>query len=199
MSWLRRQTQSTVTPISGHGTLIVAGPRSRDVLTRVTDADMSNAAFPWLAARHIRIGATEVLALRVNYVGELGWELHAPDASLPDLYDALCRAGRSHGLRDFGMYAMDSLRLDKCYRGWKTDLETGYTPLEASLDRFCDLAKPDFIGHDALLAEHARGPAQRFVPLILDDPADADAPFCAPVYTAGEPAGLVTSGGWSLH
>ncbi len=187
----------SVTPVTGHGTLIVAGPRSRDVLTRVTDADLSNTAFPWLAARHIRLGGTEVLALRVNYVGELGWEIHASDDVLPELYDVLWSAGAAHGMRDFGMYAMDSLRLDKCYRGWKTDLEIGYSPLEASLDRFCDLTKPDFIGREALLAEHARGPAQRFVPLVLDDPGDADAPFCAPVHISGEPVGLVTSGGWS--
>jgi dimethylglycine dehydrogenase len=179
------------------GTLIVVGPRSRKVLARATNADLSNAAFPWMSARRVRIGSTEILALRINYVGELGWELHAPAAVLPELYQTLCSAGANYGIRNFGLYAMDSLRLDKCYRGWKTDLETGYSPLEASLDRFCDFTKAYFVGREALLAERARGPAQRFVPLTLDDPGSADAPFCAPVYAKDEVVGLVTSGGWS--
>ena len=179
------------------GTLILAGPRSREVLARVTAADLSNTAFPWMSARQIRVGSLEILALRINYVGELGWELHAPSSVLPELYETLWSAGIDHGILDFGLYAMDSLRLDKCYRGWKTDLETGYSPLEASLERFCDLTKPHFIGREALLTEHGRGPPQRFVPLTLDDPGSADAPFCAPVYADGEAVGLVTSGGWS--
>lgn len=179
------------------GTLIVAGPRSREVLGRATYADLSTAAFPWMSARRIRIDAIELLALRINYVGELGWELHAPSASLPELYETLSKAGTDAGIRDFGLYAMDSLRLDKCYRSWKIDLETGYSPLEASLGRFCDLSKPHFIGREPLLAEHTRGPARRFIPLTLDDPGSADPPFCAPVYANGEAVGLVTSGGWS--
>ena len=96
------------------------------------------------------------------------------------------------------MYAMDSLRLDKCYRGWKSDLETGYSPLEASLDRFVSLQKPAFPGRAAVLAETERGVAQRFVPLTLEAAGDADAPFCAPVMQNGSAVGLVTSGGWSF-
>ncbi len=179
------------------GTLIIAGPRARDLLARVTKADLSNAAFPWLTSQEIRIGPANVLALRVNYVGELGWELHAPIAALPDLYQTVWRAGEQYDVRDFGMYAMDSLRLDKCYRGWKSDLEIGYTPLEASLDRFVDIRKPEFVGRNAIIAEKENGPAQRYVPLTLDSDAVADAPFCAPVYHGEERVGLVTSGGWS--
>jgi len=179
------------------GTLIVAGPRSREILARVTNTDLSNAAFPWMSARQIRVGKLDILALRINYVGELGWELHTPSAVVAELYETLWKAGADYGIRDFGLYAMDSLRLDKCYRGWKTDLETGYSPLEASLDRFCDFSKPRFIGREALLAEHTSGPARRFVPLTLDAPGSADAPFCAPVYANDEAVGLVTSGGWS--
>ena len=179
------------------GTLVLAGPHSREVLSRVTDADLSNEAFPWLAAREIRIGQADPLALRLNYVGELGWELHARAEDLPALYEALRQAGDGYGIRDFGLYAMDSLRLDKGYPGWKSDLESGYTPYEASLERFCDTRKPDFVGREAVLAEQARGPAQRFVTMTLDEPGDADAPFCAPVYRGSEAVGLVTSGGWS--
>jgi dimethylglycine dehydrogenase len=180
------------------GTLVVAGPRARDLLGLVTSADLSNAAFPWMSARRIAIGAATVTALRVNYVGELGWELHAPVAALPALYEALWDAGQRFGILDFGLYAMDSLRLDKCYRGWKSDIELGFTPLEASLDRFISIDKPDFVGRDALIAEKQRGPAQRFVPLTLDSDGLADALPCAPVTRDGENVGIVTSGGWSF-
>ena len=180
------------------GTLVLAGPRARDVLAAVTRADLSSAAFPWLSAREIEIGAASVLALRVNYVGELGWELHAPMEHMVALYDALWRAGAAQGLRDFGIYAVDSMRLDKCYRAWKVDLETGFSPLEAALDRFVAFDKPDFVGRAALLEERRRGVAQRLVPLLLDDPGDHDAPACTGVFHDGTRVGLVTSGGWSF-
>jgi dimethylglycine dehydrogenase len=180
------------------GTLVVAGPRSRELLGHLTASDLSNAAFPWLAAQTIDILGNPTLVLRVNYVGELGWELHAPMGQLPGIYDALFAAGPDYGLRDFGLYAMDSMRLDKCYRGWKSDIESGYSPYEASLDRFVSLQKPAFVGREALIREAERGVAQRFVPLTLEDESGADALFCAPVLLRGENVGLVTSGGWSF-
>ena len=180
-----------------YGTLVLAGPRARDVLSAVTEADLSNAAFPWLSARQIEIGSAHVLAMRVTYVGELGWELHAPMEDMVALHEALERAGAPHGMADFGIYAVDSMRLDKCYRGWKADLETGFSPLDASLDRFVAWDKPEFVGRVALHAERARGPAWRFVPLLLDDAGDTDAPGCASVFAGGERVGIVTSGGWS--
>jgi dimethylglycine dehydrogenase len=164
----------------------------------VTAADLSNAAFPWLAARTIDVLGNPALVLRVNYVGELGWEIHAPMEQLPGIYDALAASGPRYGLRDFGLYAIDSMRLDKCYRGWKSDIETGYSPYEASLDRFVSLQKPVFVGREALIREAERGVAQRFVPLTLDEEGDADATPCAPVLFRGENVGLVTSGGWSF-
>jgi dimethylglycine dehydrogenase len=179
------------------GTLIIAGPRAREVLGQVTQADLSNAGFPWLTAQYIETVGGRCLAMRVNYVGELGWELHAPVAQLPSLYAAIWAVGATFDIRDFGLYAMDSLRVDKCYRGWKSDLESGYTPLEASLDRFVDVTKPDFVGKAALAAEHARGAAQRFVPLIFDEDGDAEAPYCAQVFDGDTNVGLTTSGVWS--
>ena len=179
------------------GTLVLAGPRARDALAPLTNADLSSAAFPWLAVRDVAVAGVQVRALRVNYVGELGWELHAPMQHLPRLYDAVWEAGARHGLADFGIYAVDSLRLDKGYRGWKTDLESGYTPLQASLDRFVDLGKADFVGRAATLAEHQRGPLLRMMPLLLDEVADADAPALASVFAEDRRIGLVTSGGWS--
>jgi dimethylglycine dehydrogenase len=179
------------------GTLIIAGPRAREVLAQVTSADLSNTGFPWLTAREIDVLTGRVLAMRVNYVGELGWELHAPVAQMQSLYEAVWNAGQAFDIRDFGLYAMDSLRVDKCYRGWKSDLESGYTPLEASLDRFVDVTKPAFVGRDALLAEHQRGPVFRFVPLIFDQDGDAEPPYCAQVFSGSENVGLTTSGVWS--
>lgn len=179
------------------GTLVLAGPNSRDVLGAVTEADLSNGTFPWLSAQRIEIGMASVLAMRVNYVGELGWEIHANVEDMIPIYDALWQAGEEYGIRDFGMYAMESLRLDKCYRGWKTDLGSEYSPLKSSLDRFVDFGKDAFIGKEALLKENQSGPQERLVPLTLDEPGVADAPFCAPIRQNGEIIGLVTSGGWS--
>jgi dimethylglycine dehydrogenase len=181
------------------GTLVVAGPRARDVLAQTTEADVGNETLPWLSARPIEIGFAEVMALRVNYVGELGFELHAPAEALVPVYDALFAAGEAHGIRDFGIYAVESLRLEKAYPAWKTDLTLEATPLSAGLERFVDLAKGEFVGRTALLRQKAAGPRERLVPLLLDDPGEADAPACAPVLKDGEVAGLVASGGYGYR
>jgi len=175
------------------GTLVLAGPRARDVLSRLTTADLGAAAFPWLTGKTIEVAGREVLALRINYVGELGWELHAAPADLAPLYAALSQAGAT----DFGLYAVDALRLEKGYPGWKGDLEIGYSPLCASLDRFVAWDKGDFVGRAALAAEKPRGPAWRLVTLTLDEAGDADAPALASVFSGAERVGLVTSGGFS--
>ncbi len=189
----------TITNVTAdRGSLVLVGPRSRDVLSRVTTTSLDNDAFPWLSIRDIDTAVGPVRALRINYVGELGWELHATNDQMVALYDAIWAAGESHGIRDFGIYAVDSLRLDKCYRGWKADLEIGFSPFDASLDRFVDLDKPDFVGRDALVAEKAAGSRWRFVPMTLDVDGDADAPFCSSVFNGSERVGIVTSGGWSF-
>ena len=166
------------------------------MLSKVTEADLSNAAFPWLSSREIEIGYAKMLALRVNYVGELGWELHAPTEHLAATYSALWRAGEDDGIRDFGMYAMDSLRLEKGYRGWKGDLTHEYTPLMAGLDRLVAFDKPDFIGKAALLKERETGPKERLVSLVLDEAGEVDAPYCSPVLAKGEIVGLTVSSGY---
>jgi dimethylglycine dehydrogenase len=197
--WCRDVGGVSLTNVSAElGSLIVAGPLARDVLAQVTSTPLDNGSFPWLTVRDIDTAFGPVRALRVNYVGELGWELHARNDQLVDLYDAIWAAGTAHGIRDFGIYAVDSLRLDKCYRSWKQDLEIGYSPFDASLDRFVDLAKPSFVGKDALVAERAAGSPWRMVPLVLDEPGDADAPFCSSVFDGDANIGLVTSGGWSF-
>ena len=182
-----------------YGTLIVVGPKSRELLASLTPTDLSNAAFPWLSTRAVEIAYTKAVALRVNYMGELGWELHIPVEHLASVYDLLWEAGEKLGIADFGLYAMDSLRLEKCYRSWKADLTTEYTPFMASLDRFVKLDKPGgFIGQEALQREAAAGPRERFVPLIVEA-ADADAAAVSIVFKGHETVGLVTSGGYGYR
>ena len=180
------------------GTLVLTGPRSRDVLGQITSTPLDNASFPWLSSREIDTVAGPVRALRVGYVGELGWELHADNEQVVDLYELLSAAGRQHDLRDIGIYAVDSMRLDKGYPAWKADLEIGFSPLDASLDRFVDFAKPQFVGREALHAERERGARYNFVTLTLDHPGDADAPANASVFSGDQRVGIATSGGWSF-
>jgi dimethylglycine dehydrogenase len=190
---------SIVNLTARHGCLVLAGPRSRELLGRITDADLSNGAFPWRAVRTIRIAHGEALALRLNYVGELGWELHVPAEQLANVHALLVEAGSGLGLSHFGLYALESLRLEKCYRSWKCDLSTDYSPLASSLQRFVRLDKQSaFIGRDALRMEAAAGPRQRFVPLLVDA-RDADAAAVSVVYHASEAVGLVTSGGFGYR
>ena len=176
-------------------TLVVSGPKSRAVLETLAESDFSNAAFPWMSHQPITIGMARGFAVRVSYVGELGWELHFPLAEMVGVYERLWQAGQDHGIRDFGMYAMESMRLEKCYRAWKMDLSTDYSPLSGVLDRFIDLDKTDFIGRAPMLVEKQAGSAEKFVPLLLED-GDVDAPYLATVWMGDERVGLVTSGGY---
>lgn len=177
------------------GTLVLAGPKSREVLAGVCDLDLSNKAFAWLTHRPLEVGQARGYAVRVNYVGELGWELHLPIHMLLGVYDLLWEAGAPHGMRDFGMYAVESLRLEKCYRSWKQDLSTDYTPLGSELGRFVRLNKPDFVGKSAIVEEGRAGPGEKFVAMIVDT-SDVDAPYLSTIWNEGERVGLVTSGGY---
>ncbi len=176
-----------------HGVLVLVGPRSRDVLQKLTETDLSNDAFPWLTGRHIRVGMAPVRALRVNFVGELGWELHHPVEYQTGLYDALMAAGAEFGIGGVGMRAMESLRVEKSYRMWGMDLTTEYSAFEAGLDRFIALNKPDFIGRDALLRQRKQGVPQAFATLEVDAD-DADPWGNEPLYLDGDMVGRATSG-----
>lgn len=176
-------------------TLVVAGPKSRDLLARLTRTDLSSTAFPWLSWRPIKTGAVDVRALRVNYVGELGWELHVRMDDAAAVYDLLWSAGGDLGLCDVGIYAVDSLRLEKCYRSWKQDLATEFSAFAAGIDRFVRLDKPEFPGRAALIRERERSTTDRLVPLLVDA-GDADAPTTATVFDGEERVGIVTSGGY---
>ena len=181
------------------GVLVVAGPKSRELLSRVTDADLSNAAFPWLSGKWIDVGLAPCLALRVNYVGELGWELHHPIEYQNHVFDALTEAGRDLGMAPFGIRAMDSMRFEKSYRMVGTELSVEYAALESELGRFVHLNKGDFIGRDALQRWMERGLSNRLVTLEVHDAADADALGNNPLCVDGELIGRATGGSYGFR
>ena len=198
--WLEKHLPSgsaiTIDNVSGDwGTLVISGPKSRDILSAVCANDLASGKFPWLSHQPVEIGGGRGTMIRVSYVGELGWEIHLPNEHLKAAYDLIWAAGQAHGLRHFGMYAMNSLRLEKCYRAWKADLSTDYSLLTGALERFVKLDKSDFIGQAALAAEKQAGLAERFVPLLVTA-GHEDAPYLATVWRGDERAGLVTSGGY---
>ncbi len=199
LEWLQRHLPPSGIEIENvtedWGTLVLSGPKSRDILASLCANDLSSAAFPWMTHQPVEITGVKGTAIRVSYVGELGWELHMPNGSLQVVHDVVWEAGQVHGLKRFGMYAMNSLRLEKCYRAWKGDLSTDYSVLTGGLDRFVKLDKPDFIGKAALEKEKQAGSPERFVPLLVDA-GDEDAPYLATVWHADERVGLVTSGGY---
>ena len=179
-----------------HGVLVLAGPRSRAVLTKVADIDVSNAAFPWLTGRPLSIGAAGVWAMRVNFVGELGYEIHHPIEMQNYIFDALMAAGAEFGIKPFGIRAMDSLRLEKSYKLVGRELSIEYSAFESELQRFVDLKKGDFLGRDALLAWQDKGFANRLVTLEVHDVTDADARGSEPVFSGAVAVGRTTSGGY---
>ncbi|MEM7407317.1 MAG: FAD-dependent oxidoreductase [Pseudomonadota bacterium] len=175
-----------------YSALVLSGPRSRDILAGICDADL---AAPWLSHQQTTVGGKSVHLMRVSYVGELGWELHAAMDDISAVFDAVWSAGEGHGLRPFGMYAMDSMRIEKSYRSWKADLSTDYTMLEGGLERFVKWDKAEFVGRDALLRQQQAGVAQGFVTLTVDA-GSCDAPYLATVWSGDERVGLVTSGNY---
>ena len=181
------------------GVLVVAGPNARELLSRVTDTDLSSAAFPWLHGRWIDVGLAPCLALRVNYVGELGWELHHPIEYQNHIFDALMEAGGDLGLAPFGIRAMDSMRFEKSYRMVGTELSIEYAALESELGRFVRLNKGDFIGRDALQRWMERGFSNRLVTLEVHDTTDADALGNNPLFVGGELVGRATGGSYGFR
>jgi dimethylglycine dehydrogenase len=142
------------------GVLVVAGPRARDLLAGLTETDLGNESFRWLRGKEIEVAGVPLYALRVNYVGELGWELHCPMDRLEALYDAVWAAGEAHGIADFGVYAVNSLRMEKAYKGWAAELTNEITPVEADIERFVAYDKEDFVGKAATLKVKQAGASQ---------------------------------------
>ncbi len=181
---------------TSRGCFALAGPRARDVLAKLADAPLDNTAFPWLTWRVAEVGlATDVYLLRVNFVGALGWELHFPIEYAHHLFDALFEAGAEFGIGMAGMRAMESLRIEKSYRMWGTDLSPDYTPFEAGLDRFVRMNKGPFLGREALEKQLAAGVPHRFVTFEVHDVGDADPLGNEPLFdAAGRIVGRATAG-----
>ena len=179
--------------------LVIAGPKSRDLLSAVSRGDWSKEAFPWLSVREAFVGIAPVVVMSVSFSGELAYEIHVPNNQLYVAYQALRAAGEEFGLRLFGSHAVESMRLEKGYRHWKADLVTEFDPFESALDRFVKLDKSEFIGKQALLENQANGPRRKFVTLVLEckhAPAHGGDSILS---SSGTCIGTVTSGGWGYR
>ena len=176
-----------------YSTLIVSGPKSRLLFEQIeTEADLSAS---WLSIQPAKIGGISCALARVSFAGELGWEIHAANADIPNLYAAVLSAGA----KPFGMYALNSMRIEKGYRAWKGDLSTDYTLLEAGLERWLKLDKPqDFPGKAALAAQKQQGVKKRFVTMLVEA-GDQDAPYMSTVYHGEDVVGETTSGDWGYR
>ena len=177
------------------GVLVLAGPKSREILASVTDTPLDNEHFPWLTGRDIEINGKTTRALRVNYVGELGWELHPQMTDLEAVYDALWLAGQAHGITNFGLYAVNSLRIEKAYKGWGAELTNEVTMLDADMGRFLKLEKPNFVGKAATEREAKEERALQIIYFEVDAE-HCDIHGSEPIFYQGECVGLTTSGGY---
>jgi 4-methylaminobutanoate oxidase (formaldehyde-forming) len=171
------------------------GPAAREILQPLTEADLGNESFPYMRARELAIGLVPCLALRVTYVGELGWELYCPMEYGLRLWDTVWEAGREHGLVAGGYKAIDSLRLEKGYRVWGADITSDETPYEAGLGFAVKLDKGDFVGRDALVDAKDRPLSRKLACLVLAEPRSVTL-GSEPVRIDGDIVGRVTSGGY---
>ena len=178
------------------GVLVLAGPKSRELMKLVSKDNFENENFPWLTSQIVNIGNYPVLAMRVNFVGELGWELHHPIEYQNQIFDILFQHGSKLNLKPFGIRAMDSLRIEKSYRLPGRELSIEYCALESGLNRFVSENKGDFIGRDGLAEWKSKGLSYGFVTLEVHNVKDADALGNNPIYLDGKVIGRATSGGY---
>jgi len=176
----------------------LSGPKSREILARLTREDVSNAALPFLGCRRLDVGLTQAVVARLSLTGELGFEITVPAMQQRALWSALLEAGSDLGLRPIGMRAQDSLRLEKGYGVWSLEFTASQTPAACGLDRFVAFDKGDFIGREAALREKEAGPAER-LELLAIDANDADVTGYEPIYRDGRRVGYVTSGAYGYH
>jgi dimethylglycine dehydrogenase len=186
---------------SRFGVLVLAGPNARKVLRKLTDADLSNEAFPWLSGKEISVGHTSAHALRVNFVGELGWEFHHPIEQQIALFDLLMEAGQEFGIRPYGIKAMGSLSIEKSYRLVPRELSIEYNAYESGLDRFVHPNKGQFIGRDAVVEAKQKGLTWNFVTMEVHGVTDkdSDARGSEPLYRNGQLIGRATNGGYGFR
>jgi len=182
-----------------YGVLILVGPKSRTVLSQLTSQNLNNNDFPWLKGKEILINKIPVRALRVNYVGELGWELHHPMDQMVSLYDAIYEVGKKENIVNFGTYAVNSMRMEKAYRGWGSELTGEISLVEAGMDRFFNLKKKNnFFGAKALQEKVQSGVDIKLVYLDVDAD-NADAMGNEPIYYKNKIVGVTTSGSYGFR
>ncbi|MEM7774346.1 MAG: FAD-dependent oxidoreductase [Pseudomonadota bacterium] len=181
------------------GVLVIAGPNSRATLQKVAATSLANSEFPWLTGQDTTVGLAPARLLRVNFVGELGWEIHHGIEYQNHIFDALMAAGQEFAIKPFGIRAMDSLRVEKSYRMVGTELSIEYAALESGLERFVRPDKGDFVGRDALLAWQEAGFNNSFVTLEVRGHNDADPLGNNPIYLGGEVVGRTTSGNYGFR
>jgi sarcosine dehydrogenase len=196
MGWIRANSPDDGSVVirdltSARAVINLCGPKSRDVLQAVCEEDVSNAAFKYARAKEITIGSTPVLALRIGYVGELGWELHIPTEYAAHVYELLRAAGEPHGIVDAGYRTIDTMRMEKGYLYWSTDITPDTTPWEAGLAWRVNLGKGDFCGRDALVAQREAGITRKLCTFTLEQmayPVSGEA-----IIADGEVVGFTTS------
>ena len=175
--------------------MLLTGPNSRQILQQLTEEDLSNSALPWLHARNIKIDSAMVRVIRVSYAGELGYELHMPSYQLLSIYDSICRVGEDHGLRDFGGYAFNSMRMEKMYRAYGGEFTEEISGVEAGMERFIDTSR-DFIGCESIKKRQSETGSIELAYLLFDDDIACECYGNEAVYHNGDLIGLTTSGAY---
>ncbi len=200
LAWLREGCRGKDVSVEDvteeYGMFGVMGPKSRALLSELTDASLTNDDFPFASAQEINLGGCKVMALRMTYVGELGWEIYVPWADSADVFDAIMAAGEAHGLRLAGYHAMNTLRLESGYRHWGHDITGEDTPVEAGLGFAVAWDKPSFTGKAALVAKRHEPRTKRLVQFRLEDP-DLLLYHDEPIYRDDVLVGRTSSGMWS--
>ena len=181
------------------GVLVVSGPKARELMKRVSKDDFSNENFKWLSSKQINVGYAPVNAMRVNFVGELGWELHHPMEYQNHIFDKLMESGKDLGLKPYGIRAMNSLRVEKSYKLVGTELSIEYSPYESGLDRFIHPNKGNFIGLEALNKWREKGFQNKLVTLEVHNITDADVLGNNPIYQNGKVVGRATGGDFGFR
>jgi dimethylglycine dehydrogenase len=189
----RTDEDVTITNVTeDRGVLVLSGPRARDLLAQLTDADLSNEGFRWLSGQEIMIAGHKVRALRVSYVGELGWELHPLMGDVAALYDAIWTAGQAFGIANYGLYAVNTMRMEKGYKAWGSELTNELTMIEADMGRFIQFKKDDFVGKQATLDA-----SDRFRIVYGEvNASNVDVRGAEPCLVGDKCIGLTTSGGY---
>jgi len=199
--WLKSHMEKPVNVQRGSrfdAALLVMGPDSRALLSKLTSYDLSKQNMPWMSVAEIELAGCQILAMRLSFVGELGWELHLQSGDLAEIYDAIARVGKDFGIVNFGSYALNNMRIEKAYLGWGSDFGSEYTMFDAGLDKFIDFQKADFIGKEAVVQQKKSNREFRFVRFIVEFD-DAEPLPSDPIFIDNKYVGYVTSAAYGYR